>query len=452
MAVFKIRKGKILPILGEPQKVLSQSNKVSKFALLPIDFEGVKFKLEVKEGDKVKVGTPILSSQINPDLKFTSPASGVVKTIERGEKRALLLVVIQKEGRESFEKFRVFKDIETASRSELVSNLLLSGLWSYIKQRPFSKIADPSIIPSSIFVRAMDTEPNAANKHVLLKDQEESFQMGLRALKVLAENNPVYTCYDYNEAEVSLAIKQNKITETHQFEGQHPTGNFSTHIQALDPIRKGKQVWTIEAEHVVVLGKFLETGKIPVERIVALGGSEVKNPQYYETRVGACLDSIIPDNQISKAPFRLIQGTVLSGRTVERQGYLGFYSSTLTTIPVKEDKEIFGWLKLGQDRHSFTRLFLSKLNPFKKFAMHTKINGETRALVFSDWYDQFVVLDIHTSFLLKACLAEDIERMEELGILECDPEDFSLCSYACISKLEVDIIIKKGLELIEKEG
>ena len=451
MAVFKIKKGKNLPIVGEPQNRIANSLKSSEFALLPPEFEGVKFKVEVKEGDQVLIGSPLLSSRTHEDLKWTSPAGGVVQEIRRGEKRKLLAIVIRKEGRESYQQFPSFKNIAEVSRQELVSVLMASGLWVLLKQRPFNKIADPSVLPSSIFVRAMDTEPNAANKQILLKEQEIFFQKGIQALTVLVEQKPVYLCYDYKEKELSLAVQQNKIAQVHQFDGLHPAGNASTHIQALDPIKKGKQIWTIDAEFVATIGKFLSTGKVPVERIIALAGSQVENPQYYKTRVGVSLSAILQQN-LKSEPARVIQGTVLSGFQSEQTGYLGMYTSTLTVIPELKDKEMFGWMKPGGDRHSFTRLFTSKLNPFKKFAMHTKLNGEFRALVFSDWYDQFVAVNVHTSFLLKACLAQDIERMEELGLLECVPEDFSLCTYACISKLEVDQIIKDGLELLSKEG
>ena len=455
MALFKIKKGRSLPIDGTPSAEIVNANPSSKFAIQPPDFGGFKFKLEVQEGDRVKVGSPLLISRSNPDMRFTSPAGGKVVKIKRGEKRRLLEVVIEKATEEEYETFEKFSadSIKAVERGDLVEQLLASGLWLYLQQRPFSRVADPSVVPKSIFIHAMDTEPNCANKQLLLQGQEKNFQAGIHALSKLTEGN-VFLCYDGAVEQVAPAIAQAQGVQVHQFQGSHPAGNVSTHIQHLDRLYKGEHVWYIEAEHLALLGQFLLEGKIPVERLVAVGGSSVQERCYYKTRLGASIESLTQGN-VKEGELRYINGGVLSGTQVPKEGYVGFYNSTVTVIPEGHGKEIFGWLEPGLKKHSFTRLFVSCLIPSaiqRTFKMNTKVNGEPRAIVATHVYDPLVAMDVYTTFLVKACIAKDIERMEELGLLECAPEDFSLCTYACVSKVEVDTIIKEGLELLEKEG
>jgi Na+-transporting NADH:ubiquinone oxidoreductase subunit A len=455
MALFKIKKGRTLPIDGMPSAEIANAAPSSKFAIQPPDFGGFKFKLEVKEGDSVKVGSPILTSRVNPDIRFTSPAGGTVVEVKRGEKRKLLEVVIEKSTDEEYETFSTFSldSVKKAERGDLVEQLLSSGMWLYLQQRPFSRVADPSVVPKSIFIHAMDTEPNCADKQLLLQGQEKNFQAGINALNKLTEGK-VFLCYDGTVEQVAPAIAGAQDVEIHQFQGAHPAGNVSTHIQYLDRLHKGEHIWYIEAEHLALLGKFLLEGKVPVERLVAVGGSSVQNRKYYKTRLGASIESLTQGN-VEEGELRYINGGVLSGTQVPKEGYASFYDSTITVIPEGHGKEIFGWLEPGANKHSFTRLFVSCLIPpavRKVFKMNTKVNGEPRAIVATHVYDPLVALDVYTTFLVKACMAQDIEKMEEFGLLECASEDFALCTYACVSKIEVDTIIKEGLELLEREG
>ncbi len=452
MALFKIKKGQNLSIGGELEAVIERASQAKKVALLPTDFAGIKWKLEVGVGDVVKIGSPLLASRLNPDLKLTSPGGGKVIEINRGDKRKLLEIVVEIADEEESREFETFtvNEIPKLERGSIVSTLLDSGLWSYLIQRPFSRIANPSALPKSIFINAMDTEPNCADKQLLIKNSGKSFEAGIEILKKLTEGK-VYLCYDGNAKDVAREVITTQGVETHQFKGNHPAGNVGTHISKLDPIKKGDTVWHIDAEHLVLLGRFFLEGKIPTERIIAVGGTASTNRKYFKTRLGAPIEGIV-QGKVTGREVRYISGGVLAGEKTNASAYLNHYRSTLTLIPEGHGKELAGWMKLGTDKPSLTRLFISSFLPPRKFTMNTKVNGEPRAIVATHIYDPLVALNVYTNFLVKACMAKDIERMEELGILECAPEDFSLCTYACISKIEVDSIIKEGLELVEKES
>ncbi len=441
-----------MPIQGKPELFVETAKPSEKFAILPTDFEGVKFKVETQEGAIVKVGSPLLSNRANPDMYFTAPAGGKVLEIKRGKQRKLLEVIIEKSDNEEFEEFKSFSaaDLKAASADDIQKELLRSGLWMYMIQRPFSRIATASAKPKSIFINAMDTEPNCADKQFLLQGKENFFQLGIEALHKFTEGK-VFLCYDGLSENISDAVKNAQGVEIHQFSGAHPAGNVGTHISKLDPISKGDVVWHINADHLAIWGEFFSTGKLPVERTVALGGSQVAKPQYFKTRLGAPLSSILEGN-LSEGENRILNGGVFTGKRAEADSFVGYYNATVTVLPEGQGKEFIGWMKPGADKPSFTRLFASALFPNKKFKMDTKINGEPRAIVATHIYDPLVALDVHTVFLVKACLAKDVERMEELGLLECAPEDFSLCTYACVSKLDVNQVIKQGLELLEREG
>jgi Na+-transporting NADH:ubiquinone oxidoreductase subunit A len=452
MAVFKIKKGKGLAITGKPSSEIANAASSKKYTLLPPDFEGRKFKLEVKVGDEVKVGTPLLSDRVNNRIVYTSPAGGKVVEINRGEKRKILEVVVETGGSEEFKEFPVHsgQQISGLERSSLIDLLLESGLWPFIIQRPFSRIADPEAVPKSIFINAMDTEPNCADKQVLLNGHENSFQAGIEALKRLTEGK-VHLCWDGRASSAASALANASGVEKHQFTGPHPAGCVGTHIHYIDPINKGDVVWHVNAEHCSLIGKFLLEGKVPVERLVAVAGSSATQRKYYRTRAGASLESIIQGN-VEKGPVRHINGGVLTGKQVSAGSYLGFYNSTVTMIPEDESKELMGWLMPGFGKSTFSRMFASAFLPLKMRNMNTKLNGERRAIVATHVYDPLVALRLHTVFLVKACIAKDVEDMEELGLLECAPEDFALCTYACVSKVEVDTIIREGLDLLEKES
>ncbi len=451
MAVIKIKKGRDLPIEGAPSADISNAANSSRFSLLPPDFYGLKFKLEVKEGDKVKAGSPLMSNRAVPQMLFTSPAGGTVCAINRGERRKLLEIVIEKSQEEEFESFDSFeaKDIASLGAERIKQQLLASGVWPCIRQRPFSKVANPSQAPKSIFINAMDTEPNTADINILLQGREREFQAGVDIIKQLTTGK-VFLCSDARTANVAPAISGAQGAESHQFSGPHPAGNVGTHIQHLDPINKGDVVWYLNAQNAADIGKLFLTGRLPVNRLVALCGSAARQRQYYHTRLGAELQSIIQD-RVEGGDVRIINGGVLTGTQSSVKGYLGFYNSTITIIPEAGPKELFGWMKPGLSKPTFSRMFLSAFRG-GTYNIDTCLNGEDRAIVASHVYDSLVALDVLPSFLIKACLAQDVEEMEQLGLFECAPEDFSLCTYACISKTNVDSIIRDGLDLLEKES
>jgi Na+-transporting NADH:ubiquinone oxidoreductase subunit A len=296
----------------------------------------------------------------------------------------------------------------------------------------------------------MNTEPNCADREIILEGNESAFQAGISALGRLTRGK-VFLCHDGGKSSPAAAVSQANDCEKHQFTGPHPAGNVGTHIHYLDPINKGDIVWHMDAEHVAVIGRFLMDGKVPVERLIAVAGSSALNRKYFKTRLGASIVSLVGDN-VEKGEVRYINGGVLTGKTTNRSSYIGFYNNTLSLIPEGGKKEVMGWLRPGAGKPTLSRMFLSALFPGKLHHQDTKVNGERRAIVASHVYDPLVALDIPTVFLIKACLAKDVEEMENLGLLECAPEDFSLCTYACVSKIEVDSVIREGLDLLEKES
>jgi len=310
MTLFNIKQGRNIPIEGTPLADVTRANSSVSFAFLPTDFSGLKFKLEVAVGDKVKVGDPLVSSRENPGMKFISPAGGLVKEIKRGDKRKLLEIVVAQQEDEEYKQFDTYTagDLEKIERNVLINHLLESGLWPYIIQRPFSKVADPTKKPKSIFIRAMDTEPNCADKQILVEGKDQELQAGINAMKRLTEGK-VYFCFDGNSKKVASAVSTLAGAEIHQFKGAHPSGNVGTHIHYLDPINKGDQVWHIDVEQLAYIGEFLLKGKIPVERIIALAGSSVKNPKYYKTRLGASIESLTQNN-LKEGEIRILNGGV----------------------------------------------------------------------------------------------------------------------------------------------
>ncbi len=449
MSVFQITKGKNISLKGSAEKKIVDISLPQILAVQPTDFKGLKPRLAVKVGDTVKVGSAILTDKAIEGLKIVSPASGEVIAVNRGEKRALLSIIIKTDGKQDAESFQKLTktEIKNISRLSAIQILKDGGLWAVIRQRPFSKIANPDIIPKSIFVHAMNTEPLAADVDFILNNKAEDFQIGLRIIKSLTEGK-VYLCTDTNMQ--SQALQKAEGVECHQFSGPHPAGNVSTHIHYIDPINKGDHVWYIEAQDVLRIAELFLNGKYTSERIVALTGEGVNNRVYVKTNIGAPISALLEGNDLTGK--RCISGSVLSGADVGKEGFLRFYDSQITVIPEGGERKFLGWLMPGADKYTFSKTFLSAFLSERKYSLDTDVNGSDRAMVMNNVYDAYVPLDIMTYFLLKAVLSGNIEEAEELGILECDEEDFALCAFACPSKTDVGGIIRQGLDLIEKEG
>jgi len=343
--------------------------------------------------------------------------------------------------------------LEKLSSDDIKKQLLESGVWPVIRQRPFSKIADPGATPRDIFVCAMDTAPLAADPEFLIQNEDENFQAGLNILKQLTEGTIYLTVDGARDTHVS-AIEKAQNVEIHSFKGKHPVGNVSVHIHHIAPINVGDIVWYVYAADVALIGELFLTGIYPVERIVAVAGSSVKDDvrKYYKTRMGTKVQALANEGDLLDDHGRYISGNVMSGRKLAENGYLGFYDRTLTVIPDSRKRVLFGWLTPGFKDESFSRLFLSTVFPSKEYVKDTRIHGGKRAFIQTGEYEKVLPMDILPTHLVKSIMAEEIEDMLALGLLEVDEEDFALCSYICPSKIHFGSYIRQGLDVLEKEG
>jgi Na+-transporting NADH:ubiquinone oxidoreductase subunit A len=449
MSIFHIRRGKDIKLKGAAEKQVVNLPLPSKVAIQPANFRGLKPRVIVKADDYVKIGTPIFHDKNNEQIKVLSPVSGKVVAVNRGDKRVLLDIVIESDGKQSPENLKIFSesDIQVLTRETIVTTLCNGGLWPAIRQRPFSKIAHLSDKPKSLFVHAMSTEPLAADVDFILQGKEKEFQAGLNILRKLVDG-PVHLCV--KEGSQSKALTEAKNVQIHQFSGAHPTGNVSTHIHYVDPIHKGEIVWYVEAQDVLRIAKLFLTGTYSAERIIAVTGAGVNKNYYAKTVLGAPVSALVQGSNLDG--MRCISGSVLSGTNVGKNGYVCFYDSQITIVPEGGKRQLLGWMSPGFDKYTFSKTYASGFLPEKEVSLDTDINGSHRAIVLNNVYDPYVTMDIMPFFLLRALIGGDIEEAEKLGILECDEEDFALCTFACPSKTDVGEIIRSGLDLIEKEG
>ena len=449
MGTFSIQKGRNIRLKGAAKKEIVAIAFPKHVAVQPSDFKGLNPRLSVKVDDVVKVGTSIFTDKAIPEIQVVSPASGKVVAINRGAKRALQSIVIETDGRQESETFQKFsqEQIKNISKSNITNALLKGGLWPTIRQRPFSKVADPHKVPKAIFIHAMNTEPLALDIDLVLEGKEREFQAGLDILGRLTGGD-VHLCRQ-DEAR-SKALTQAENVQTHVFSGPHPAGNVSTHVHHVDPINKGEFIWYIEAQDVLRVTSLFLNGAYPVERIVAVTGEGAASCQLYaKTIVGVPISALLGDNNPQQ--FRCLSGSVLTGKDVGSSGFLCFYDSQITIIPQGGEREFLGWLVPGFKKYTFSKTFASAFCPEKEVSLDTDENGSHRAIVLNHIYDSLVPLDIMIYFLLKAVISGNVEEAEELGILECAEEDFALCTFACPSKTDVGAIIGQGLALIESE-
>lgn len=451
--VIQIKKGKDIKLKGAAEKQVEELDLPKQVAIQPPDFRGVRLRLRVKEGDVVKVGTPVLEDKDCTQVHVVSPVSGKVVAINRGEKRALLQVVIETDGKQETVAFKKHpaENIPLMSHKEIVSCLLEGGVWPVLRQRPFSKIARVDQKPKSIFVHAMNTEPLAMDVDYRLNGQAKGFHTGLDILAKLTEGS-VHVCFHKEASSDALAnFPSSSKIKYHRFDGPHPAGNVGTHIHHVDPVHKGEFVWFVEAEDVLRIAKLFVEGVFSPVKVVVTTGEGVEKRVYKKTIIGAPVSHII--GEAAKSNMRYISGSVLTGINVGAQGYVCFYDSQITVIPEGGKREILGWALPGLNKYSFSKTFASSLiNKNEDVSLDADEHGGHRAIVFNSVYDDYVALDVMTYFLLKAALSGDIEEAERLGILECDEEDFALATFACPSKTDVGGIIREGLDLIEKEG
>lgn len=448
MSVFQIKKGKDINLAGKAAKEIEAIALPPKVALRPSDFRGFRPRVLVAPDDLVKVGTPVLEDKDHPEIKIASPVSGKVAAVNRGEKRVLLDVVIVPDGKQEALPFKSYpaERTETLARHEIIEHLLSGGVWPCIRQRPFSRIANPRQTPKAVFVQGMNTEPLAIDVDVILQGREKEFQAGLDILAKLTKGG-LHLCVSPQAQ--SRALLQSKRVSFHQFYGPHPAGNVSTHIHHVDPINKGDLVWYVRAEDVLRVAHLFLRGAFSPERFVAVTGVGADNRNYKKTVIGAPVAHLL--RKTPSSGLRVISGSILAGTDVGPEGHVGFYDSQITVLPRGGQRELLGWLWPGFSKYSFSRTFASVLKGNREVSLDTDKHGSDRAIVLNHVYDQYVPLDIMTYFLIKAVLAGDIEEAERLGILECDEEDFALCTFACPSKVDVGGIIRSGLDVIEKD-
>ncbi len=443
---FIIKKGLDIKLIGEAEKTIVDLN-AEKFAIKPPNFIGCFPKVMVKEGDSVKVGTPLYFDKYRDNIIFTSPVSGKVDAIKRGAKRRLLEIIIDSDGKDEAIDFGVSK-INELKRDYVIDKLLKSGVWPLIRQRPYSVVANPEETPKAIFVAAYDTSPLSPDYDLIVHGQGEAFQAGLDILTKLTEGK-VHLNVDANRT-TSKVFLNSKNVQINTFSGPHPSGNVSVHISKVDPINKGDIIWYLYPQDVLTIGKLFLEGRFNSTRVVALAGSEVKNPKYFKTYIGASISNMVKDN-VSEYDNRYISGNVLTGEKIEKDGFVGFYDSVVTVIPEGNYHEFFGWLAPGFGKFSFSKTFTSWLTPNKKYRLDTNLHGGERAYVMTGKFEKVFPFDIYPLQLIKAVLVEDIDQMENLGIYEIDHEDFALCEVIDTSKTEIQSIIRKGLDLMRIE-
>ncbi len=444
---IKLRKGLNIKLKGKAENILTEAPVAKTVAIKPPDFHGLNPKLLVKPGHGVKAGTPLFFDKYKPEVLFTSPVSGTVAAINRGERRKILEVVVEAGDTMEYETFRK-ESPENLSRDTIKKELLKSGLWPFIIQRPYGIIANPSDTPKAIFISGFDTAPLAPDYDFLLSFQKSLFQKGIDALAKLTDGK-VFLGLPANEASKSFAGLKN--IEVNRFTGVHPAGNAGIQVHHISPVNKGEKVWTVSPQHVVFIGRLFETGHYDVSKIVALTGSEVEKPRYYRTIQGANLQTLLDNKTKGRVNERYISGNVLTGKKVGKNGFLGFYDSQLTVIPEGDEYEFFGWATPGFSKFSAGKTFLSKLLPKKVYVMNANMHGGERAFVMTEEYEKLLPMDILPVFLLKSILANDIDKMEQLGIYEVIEEDLALCEYGCTSKIKVQDILRQGINVMIKE-
>jgi len=444
--VIKIKKGLKINLVGEAEKTISEIN--PKFcAIKPTDFVGVFPKLLIQEGDAVKAGSPLFFDKYREEIHFTSPVSGKVKELRRGDKRILLEIVIESDGEETAVDFGKGNP-NKLTRKEIIEKMLISGIWPMIRQRPYSIIADPSVKPKAIIISTFDTAPLAPDYDLVVHGYGEAFQTGIDALVKLTEGT-VHLNISADGAP-SGVFTNCKGIQLNKFSGKHPAGNAGTQIAFLDPINKGDAVWYLRPQEVLHIGRLFLNGKVDATHLVALSGSEVKRPHYFKTKIGSSITEMIRDNLISD-DVRYISGNPLTGKKIEKTGYLGFYDSQITVLPEGDHFEFLGWATPGIKKFSFSHAYFSWLKPGAKYRLDTNFNGGERAYVMTGQFEKVFGWDIYPLQLIKAILIEDIDLMEKLGIYEVDEEDFALCEFIDPSKTEIQAIVRKGLDLMRKE-
>ena len=443
--VIKLQKGLDIHLQGKAEEKLIQLKSNGKYALVPDDFEGVTPKVVVKEGDKVKAGDALFVNKQYPEVKFASPVSGTVREVVRGERRKVLCIKVDADAQQEFTDFGK-KDVGSLTGEQVINALLEAGLFGYINQLPYAVSTNPTVQPKTIFVSALRDKPLAADFEYEVKGQEQDFQTGLTALSKIAKT--------YLGVGKGSALTSMTNVEVNIFDGKCPAGNVGVQVNYLNPVNKGEVVWTIGDPTVVLfIGRLFNTGKVDLTRMVALCGSEVNSPAYVKMLVGEELSTLLSNSYDASKSVRIINGNVLTGKPTTKEGYLGAHTSEITVIPEGNDAdEMLGWIMPRLKQFSVNRSYFSWLFGKKQYALDARVKGGERHIIMSGEYDKVLPMDIYGEYLIKAIIAGDIDRQEALGIYEVAPEDFALAEFVDSSKLELQRIVREGLDILRKEN
>ena len=447
---FTIKNGLDLPITGDPKQIIEDGNQVNSVAILGIDYVGMKPTMLVNEGDTVKLGQVLFTDKKNPGCVFTSPGAGVVKAINRGEKRVLQSVVIELSGsgEVTFNRYAE-SELATLSAEQVKENLVASGLWTTLRARPYGKTPALDSKPSSIFVTAIDTRPLAADPAVIIKERANDFANGLAVIAKLTDGKT----YVVKATGADIAV--GNATTVAEFSGPHPAGLPSTHIHFIEPVNITKSVWYIDYQAVIAIGALFTTGQLNVERVVSLAGPTVKNPRLVRTRVGANIDDLVVGELQDDVESRVISGSVLYGHTAQGwSAFLGCYSNQVSALQEGRARELFGWIVPGKDKYSALNVYTSSVDRKNNrlFPLTTDKNGSNRAIVPVGVYETVMPLDILATPLLKSLVIGDSDQAQLLGCLELDEEDVSLFTFVDPGKHDFGPVLRANLTKIEKEG
>ena len=445
--MITIKKGLDVPVVGAPQQVIHDGPSIKTVATLGEEFVGMRPTMFVKVGESVKKGQALFEDKKNPGVKFTAQAAGVVKEINRGEKRVLQSVVIEVDGNEQ-ETFTHYsaKELNAIARADVVTNLVNSGLWTALRTRPFSKVPAIESSPMAIFVSAMDTNPLAADPAVIIAEQSEAFVNGLTVLARLTDGDVFVSKAPGSDIAVNSSAKVN------EFAGKHPAGLVGTHMHFLKPVSADNVAWHAGYQDVIAIGKLFTTGELDSNRVISLAGPAAKNPRLIRTVLGANSAEIIANEKLD-GELRVVSGSLLLGSVASGvHGYLGRYHTQISLILEGREKEFVGYLYPGPNKFSVTRAYMSHFFPKKLFNMTTTTNGSSRAMVPIGNFERVMPLDILPTMLLRDLCAGDTDSAQQLGALELDEEDLALCTFVCPGKTDYGVILRDCLTTIEKEG
>ncbi|WP_293477079.1 Na(+)-translocating NADH-quinone reductase subunit A [Prevotella sp.] len=446
--VIKLRKGLDINLKGKAAKQKFSVKAAAQYALVPDDFVGMTPKVVVREGDKVKAGDALFVNKKQTDVKFASPVSGVVQAVVRGDRRKVLRVVVEADKDQQYVDFGQ-KQVASLDGDAVVKALLEAGLFGYINQLPYAVSTTPDQKPRAVFVSALRDMPLAGDFEYELQGNEEDFQTGLTALSKVA---PVYL--GIGAKQTSKALTEAKDVEVNVFDGPCPAGNVGVQVNNIAPVNKGEVVWTVDPTAVIFFGRLFRTGKVDLRRLVAVAGSEITKPEYAEVLVGQPIADLLEGRLAAKDHVRIINGNPLTGRKATKDDFVGGHTSEITVIPEGDNvDEMLGWILPRTNDFSVSRSYFSWLfGKNKEYALDARVKGGERHMIMSGEYDKVLPMDIYAEYLIKAIIAGDIDRMEQLGIYEVAPEDFAVAEFVDSSKLELQHIVRQGLDMLRKEN